>query len=163
MFGKEIVAEIQRIEANKLEIRKMILNNEKDINLILAVHIDENSKEYLMNIFFQIEKEIFSKDITDSLLVKEELRLFSLNHIKSRFFDTKSQKLKDGKTLQLLKVKLPNSNKDIYLNRAEANAIVSLWMMALSGYSYSYICSDKYSYDYKKWKETLIEKKIIIE
>jgi len=158
---ENIVDEIQKIEKRVVEFSRVALNHKKKVYLILANLVDYNeSKErkYLYNLFFQVGNEIVTKNIADSVLFKEELQIFNLKNVGSEFFENTSKK-----EITTVKIKVENNDENVYLSRADANAILTMWRMSLSGISFSKLSSSDINYDYSTWEKDLIRKNYITE
>ena len=141
-------------ELNKPELTVVPLNNKHEISLLRAFEVDiKTQKKYMRNVVFMIQDEFITDNMADSVLLKEELILFDKGDEQNTFFQLKSRKIKESHILSL-SLKL-ESGKTIYISKSQARAIVSLWNMAMMGYSFARILEFETQQTIQSWTQAL--------
>lgn len=141
-------------ELNRPELTVVPLNNKHEISLLRAFEVDtKTKKKYMRNIVFMIQNEFITDNMADSVLLKEELILFEKGDEQNTFFQLKSRKIKESHILSL-SLKL-ESGKTIYISKSQARAIVSLWNMAMMGYSFARILEFETQQTIQSWTQAL--------
>lgn len=143
-------------ELNRPELTVVPLNNKHEISLLRAFEIDtKTQKKYMRNIVFMIQNEFITDNMADSVLLKEELILFEKGDEQNTFFQLKSRKIKESHILSLSLTL--DSGKTIYISKSQARAIVSLWNMAMMGYSFARILEFETQQTIQSWTQALYE------
>ena len=143
-------------ELNRPELTIVPLNNKHEISLLRAFEVDtKTKKKYMRNIVFMIQNEFITDNMADSVLLKEELILFEKGDEQNTFFQLKSRKIKESHILSL-SLKL-ESGKTIYISKSQARAIVSLWNMAMMGYSFARILEFETQQTIQSWTQALYD------
>ncbi len=141
-------------ELNRPELTVVPLNNKHEISLLRAFEVDlKTKKKYMRNVVFMIQNEFITDNMADSVLLKEELILFEKGDEQNTFFQLKSRKIKESHILSL-SLKL-ESGKTIYISKSQARAIVSLWNMAMMGYSFARILEFETQQTIQSWTQAL--------
>jgi len=143
-------------ELNRPELTVVSLNNKHKISLLRAFEVDlKTQKKYMRNVVFMIENEFITDNMADSVLLKEELILFEKGDEQNTFFQLKSRKIRESHILSLA-LKL-DSGKTIYISKSQARAIVSLWNMAMMGYSFARILEFETQQTLQSWTQALYD------
>jgi len=143
-------------EVNRPELTVVPLNNKHEISLLRAFEVDlKTKKKYMRNVVFMIQNEFITDNMADSVLLKEELILFEKGDEQNTFFQLKSRKIKESH-IHSLSLTL-DSGKTIYISKSQARAIVSLWNMAMMGYSFSRILEFETQQTIQSWTLALYE------
>jgi len=143
-------------ELNRPELTVVPLNNKHEISLLRAFEIDtKTQKKYMRNVVFMIQNEFITDNMADSVLLKEELILFEKGDEQNTFFQLKSRKIKESHILSLSLTL--DSGKTIYISKSQARAIVSLWNMAMMGYSFARILEFETQQTIQSWTQALYE------
>ncbi len=141
-------------ELNKPELTVVPLNNKHEISLLRAFEVDiKTQKKYMRNVVFMIQDEFITDNMADSVLLKEELILFDKGDEQNTFFQLKSRKIKESHILSLSLTL--DSGKTIYISKSQARAIVSLWNMAMMGYSFARILEFETQQTIQSWTQAL--------
>ena len=141
---------------NRPEITVVPLNNKHNISLVRAFEVEtQTKKKYMRNIVFMVQNEFITDNMADSVLLKEELLLFEKGDAQNRFFQVTSRKI-NGNAVLSLSLKL-SSGKTIHISKSEARAIVSLWNMAMMGYSFSRILEFETQQTVQSWTQALYD------
>jgi len=136
------------------------LNNKHKISLLRAFEVDlQSNKKYMKNVVFMIENEFITDNMADTVLLKEELILFEKGDKQNTFFKLKSRKFKDSNVLSLSLTL--DSGKTIHISKSEARAIVSLWNMAMMGYSFSRIMEFETKQTARSWTQALYNNNLL--
>lgn len=145
---------IKRDEINMPEPTVVDLHNKKQIALVRAFEVDaKNSKKYMRNVLFVVENEVISDNFADTILLKEELKLFDKGDEQNTFFKVVSREL-NGKKVISLELCL-DSGKKIYISKSEAKAIVDIWNMSMQGYSFARILEYENRQTLESWTNIL--------
>ena len=143
-------------ELNRPELTVVPLNNKHEISLLRAFEVDlKTKKKYMRNVVFMIQNEFITDNMADSVLLKEELILFEKGDEQNTFFQLKSRKIKESHILSLSLTL--DSGKTIYISKSQARAIVSLWNMAMMGYSFARILEFETQQTIQSWTQALYE------
>ena len=143
-------------ELNRPELTVVPLNRKHNISLVRAFEVDiKTQKKYMRNIVFMVQNEFITDNMADSVLLKEELILFAKGDEQNTFLKLKSRKIKESNVLSLSLIL--NSGKKIHISRSEARAIVSLWNMAMMGYSFSRILEFETQQTIQTWTRALYD------
>ncbi len=147
---------ISKDEVNRPELTVVPLNNKHEISLLRAFEVDtKTQKKYMRNVVFMIQNEFITDNMADSVLLKEELILFEKGDEQNTFFQLKSRKIKESHILSLSLTL--ESGKTIYISKSQARAIVSLWNMAMMGYSFARILEFETQQTIQSWTQALYE------
>ena len=151
---------IFRDEVNKPEITVVPLNNKHNISLLRAFEVNiKTQKKYMRNIVFMVQNEFITDNMTDSVLLKEELQLFDKGDAQNSFFQLRSRKI-NGNAVFSLALEL-SSGKTIHISKSEAKAMVSLWNMAMTGYSFSRVLEFETQQTIQSWTQTLYKNHVL--
>jgi hypothetical protein len=143
-------------ELNRPELTVVPLNNKHEISLLRAFEVDiKTQKKYMRNVVFMIQNEFITDNMADSVLLKEELILFEKGDEQNTFFQLKSRKIKESNVLSLSSTL--DSGKVIYISKSQARAIVSLWNMAMMGYSFARILEFETQQTLQSWTQALYD------
>ncbi len=145
---------INKDTINKPELTVVPLNNKHRIGLGRAFEIDtKTKKKYMRNIVFIIDNEFVTDNMADSVLFKEELILFDKGDGQNKFLKLTKRKLEDENVISL-ELKLDNE-KEIFISRSEARAMVSLYNMSMQGYSFARILEYETQQTLQSWTNIL--------
>lgn len=145
---------IKRDETNIQEPTVVPLHNKKKIALLRAFEVDlRNNKKYMRNVLFIVENEVMTDNFSDTILLKEELKLFDKGDEQNTFFRVVERELK-GKKVTSLELSL-DGGKKIYISKSEAKAIVDIWNMSMQGYSFSRILEYENQQTLESWTNIL--------
>lgn len=145
---------IKKDHINRPEPTVVHLHNQKQISLVRAFEIDaRNSKKYMRNVLFAIKNEAITDNFADTILLKEELKLFDKGDEQNTFFKVVQREL-NGKKVTSLELSLDDGKK-IYISRSEAKAIVDIWNMSMQGYSFARILEHENTQTLESWTDII--------
>lgn len=145
---------IKKDYINRPEPTVVHLHNKKKIALLRAFEVDaRNSKKYMRNVLFAVENEAITDNFADTILLKEELKLFEKGDEQNTFFKVVSREL-SGKKVTSLELALDDGKK-VYISKSEARAIVDIWNMSMQGYSFSRILEYENDQTLESWTNIL--------
>ena len=151
---------IKKDHINKPELTVVHLHNKKKIDLGRAFEIDaRNNRKYMRNILFAIENEAITDNFADTILLKEELKLFDKGDEQNTFFKVVQREL-NGKKVTSLELCL-DSGKQIYISKSEAKAIVDIWNMSMQGYSFARILEHENTQTLESWTNILYQSNLL--
>lgn len=147
---------IKKDYINRPEPTVVHLHNRKKIDLVRAFEVDtRNSKKYMRNVLFAVENEAITDNFADTILLKEELKLFEKGDEQNTFFKVISREL-SGKKVTSLELSLYDGKK-VYISKSEARAIVDIWNMSMQGYSFSRILEYENDQTLESWTDILYQ------
>ena len=145
---------ITKYEKNEIIITEIILNNSKNIKLLRGFEQDSiTQKKYMRNFVIMIENEFVTSNIADSMQLKEELFMFQNGDVQNKYFRLNTR-LVNKETVSSLQFIFKNGKK-IYVSKSEARAMVSLWSMALQGYSFARLLEFEKEQSLLSWAKVL--------
>ncbi len=145
---------IKKDHINRPEPTVVYLHNKKQISLVRAFEIDaKKDKKYMRNVLFIVENEVITDNFADTILLKEELKLFDNGDEQNTFFRVVQREL-NGKKVTSLEFALDGGEK-IYISKSEAKAIVDIWNMAMQGYSFARILEHENTQTLETWTDII--------
>lgn len=151
---------IKKDYTNRPEPTIVHLHNKKQISLVRAFEIDaRNSKKYMRNVLFAIENEAITDNFADTILLKEELKLFDQGDEQNTFFKVVQREL-NGKKVISLEFSLDDGKK-IHVSKSEAKAIVDIWNMSMQGYSFARILEHENTQTLESWTNILYQSNLL--
>ena len=121
------------------------LNRDKKIFLIRGFVYDyDNKKRYLHSLLILINKTFVTQNYADTKLIIAELKLFEKGNKQNKYTQLVR---KDGDIN--LKISLGKTN-NVYISKAEALAITSIFTESLYGFSLQRIISEEHLLDIEK-------------
>jgi len=145
---------VEEYKGNTIMISHVVLNQSKNIKLLRGFeHDTKSNKRYMRNIVIMVDDEFVTSNISDSMLLKEELALFNHGDVQNKYFFPSARTLEDERVNSL--VLTLSNNKKIHVSRSEARAMVSLWNMAMQGYSFSRLLEFEKSQTLETWTVAL--------
>ena len=143
---------------NDIHITTVMLSKKNDIKLLRGFELD-GKKKYMRNYVIIIKNEFITSNISESVLLREELLLFDRGDGANQF--CKINKRKVGEEFRIsLKIELTNK-KPIYISKSEAKSIVSIFNMALMGYSFSRLLEFENKQTLESWANALYKNKYL--
>lgn len=132
--GQVMDIDIEESRVAILDITHITLNKKNDIKILRGFErID--GKKYMRNWVVMIGNTIITDNFADSIIFKEELALYDTNDDVNNIFFKIAKRTVDERESKTLSLKA--GDRSIYISKAEAKSIVTIWNMALHGYSFS--------------------------
>ncbi|TKI69069.1 hypothetical protein FCU45_08900 [Sulfurimonas crateris] len=151
---------IKRDDTNMPEPTVVALNNHMEIGILRGFEIDvKNTKKYMRNVLFIVGNEVITDNFADTILLKEELKLFDKGDEQNTFFKVVQREL-NGKKVISLELSLDDGKK-IYISKSEAKAIVDIWNMAMQGYSFARILEYENTQTLESWTDMLYQSNLL--
>lgn len=145
---------IKRDETNMPEPTVVALNNHMEIGILRGFEIDvKNNKKYMRNVLFMVGNEVITDNFADTILLKEELKLFDKGDEQNTFFKVVQREL-NSKKVTSLELSLDDGKK-IYISKSEAKAIVDIWNMSMQGYSFARILEYENMQTLESWTDII--------
>jgi len=137
----------------RIEISHVMLNNDKDIKLLRGFEVDPSiNKRYMRNIVVMVENEFVTSNLTDSAQFKEELILFSTGDPQNKYLYPTTRTINKESVYSLV---LTLAEKKVFIGKAEAKAMVTVWNMAMQGYSFSRLSEYEANQTLETWTSAL--------
>lgn len=147
--------ECQRINELTRDFAELnVILEDKNI-VIITCNIEYQKKRLYTNILVVVGKQLICKKVQDFKLFIKELKYFNMNE-ERKFVELKSRKNQQG-VEQNLNIKKTN----VYINKAEADTIVSMSEYIDRAYKYANIEDIKKCEDSKYFMDLLVKSKII--
>ncbi len=138
----------------EIDISHVILDHGKNIKLLRGFEIvPDIDKRYMRNVVIMVSDEFVTSNLTDSIRLREELILFTSGDLQNKFLYPTTRKIKK-ETVHSLVLTLP-SKKEVFIGRAEARTMVTIWNMAMQGYSFSRLSEFETSQSLETWTRAL--------
>lgn len=147
--------ECQRINELTRDFAELnVILEDKNI-VIITCNIEYQKKRLYTNILVVVGKQLICKKIQDFKLFIKELKYFSMNE-QRKFVELKSRKTQQG-IEQNLNIKKTN----VYINKAEADTIVSMSEYIDRAYKYANVEDMKKCEDPEYFMDLLVRSEII--
>lgn len=147
--------ECQRINELTRDFAELnIIIIDKNISIITC-NIEYQKRRLYTNILFIVDGKIICSKIPDFNLFIKELKYFTINE------ERKFVELKSRKTIRGVEQNLNIKETNIYLNKAEADTIVSAAENIVRAYKYASVEDMKKCEDPKYFMDLLVRSKIL--